>query len=210
MARAKKTKSTEELHAPPVQGMRKEAAYLGMAVALLLGIVIGSLFSANFADYREKPVARETAPSPAAMEPSLADSKRIGELEILCTQDPKNQIHWIDLGNAYFDAKMPQKAIQAYTTALTLGQKNPDLLTDLGIMYRQIHDYEKALAMFREAQTLSESHIQSRMNEGIVLLYDLKKKEEAFVCFKKLLQKDPDLRLPDGTNLRDFIQELSK
>jgi tetratricopeptide (TPR) repeat protein len=57
----------------------------------------------------------------------------------------------IDLGNAYFDTDQYPEAIDAYSKALAIDPKNPDVRTDMGIMYRRLGQVDKAIQAFRQA-----------------------------------------------------------
>ena len=201
--------------------MAKSMAYLGMGVCLVFGLVLGTLLTDLFS--QKEPLSRTVAQSTQTQEQeqrqqpvkqtagqSSAEMQHIAELEKHCAEHPKEQSNWVDLGNAYFDANMPKEAIQAYTTALLIGPENPDVLTDLGIMYRRIKDYDQAISSFRKASALNPDHIPSQLNEGIVLLHDLHQKEAALLCWEKLLQKDPKAMLPNGMRLDAFIEDLRK
>jgi hypothetical protein len=71
------------------------------------------------------------AGAPAGAEQRIAIAKQ------LVAQNPKDVQAWISLGNDYFDTKQHQAAIDAYANALALDPKNPDVLTDQGVMYRE-------------------------------------------------------------------------
>ncbi|MDZ7596959.1 MAG: tetratricopeptide repeat protein [Desulfobacterales bacterium] len=94
-------------------------------------------------------------------------------LEAEAAANPQNAEAWVQLGNAYFDADQYQKAIDAYEKSLVIDPGNPNVLTDLGVMYRRNKQPEKAVEMFSRAMAADPRHEVSRMNKGIVLLYDL-------------------------------------
>jgi cytochrome c-type biogenesis protein CcmH/NrfG len=116
---------------------------------------------------------------------------RIATDQQLLAADPKNAQAWISLGNDYFDGQQAQQAVDAYAKALVLAPGNPDVLTDQGVMYRQLKDYPKAIADFKQALKLDPRHSQSRFNLGIVYANDLKQPAEALKAWNQVIADDP-------------------
>jgi cytochrome c-type biogenesis protein CcmH/NrfG len=133
--------------------------------------------------------AAPALPMPA---PGGADvQRRIASEEQLVAQDPKNVQGWIALGNDYFDTKQRQKAIDAYARALELSPNNPDVLTDQGVMYRELGQFDKAVANFKKASQIDPRHAQSSYNLGVVYAYDLKDREKAIAAWRHVVEIDP-------------------
>lgn len=107
-----------------------------------------------------------------------------------------------------FDNQNPSAAVTAYENALRLKPGNANVLTDLGIMYRELHRFEDALKAFREAERVQPGHRNALFNQGIVLYYDLKRKDEAEAAWRKLLAADPNAHAPDGTPVSELIKHL--
>ena len=78
------------------------------------------------------------------------------------------------LANLNFDIRNWDRARELYQRHLTLQPGNPDVVTDLGVCYRELGDFKKALELFEQAQTLAPDHWQSRYNKVVVLAFDLK------------------------------------
>jgi cytochrome c-type biogenesis protein CcmH/NrfG len=95
----------------------------------------------------------------------------------------------VQLGHQFFDHDQPIQAIAAYELALDQNDQDPDVWTDLGIMYRRVRWTEKAIECFHRALTLNPRHPQARLNLGIVLAFDQGKQEEALREWKTLLQQ---------------------
>jgi tetratricopeptide (TPR) repeat protein len=55
---------------------------------------------------------------------------------------------------------------------------NPNVITDLGIMYRKVGQFQKAIETFNRAITIDPQAKQARFNKGIVQLYDLGDKSQ--------------------------------
>ncbi|MBO4300166.1 MAG: tetratricopeptide repeat protein, partial [Desulfovibrio sp.] len=108
----------------------------------------------------------------------------------------------------YFDTGQTRKAVSAYERSLTLAPDNADVLTDLGTMYRELGDYERAITSFRRASTVNPSHENALFNEGVVLYFDLHRKDEAQKAWQRLLRLNPDARAPDGRSVADILGTL--
>ena len=65
-------------------------------------------------------------------------------------------------------------------------------------MQRELGQFDKAVASFRKASSLQPDLENAMFNEGVVLYYDLKRKDEAEIAWKRLLKANPGARAPDG------------
>ena len=165
--------------------MKKENV-LVVVVALIVGLLGGYLIF-SIAGKEKLPTNAEVPQGSG----SPNDYKlRIAEEEKIVARDPKNGQVWNQLANDYFDTDQAQKAVNAYARVLELNPKNPNVLTDQGIMYRKIGWYDKAIANFEKAQTIDPGHLQSLYNLGVVYLQDLKQPEKAREIWTKYLQFD--------------------
>ena len=70
-------------------------------------------------------------------EPVQNHNIEIAALEEKIKRDPQNSETWTQLGNFYFDHNEYEKAIDAYKKSIQLSPGNPNVLTDLGVMYRR-------------------------------------------------------------------------
>lgn len=207
---------------PCSSGIRKSTCLMAMLTTLVLGLYLGSLLP-GLLNAPEKPApaspqadaqARQpaaSAPSPAKdnqppMPPELA--QKIADLEQQVLADPKNAGSWAALGNLYFDTGQAKQAASAYERSLALAPDNADVLTDLGIMYRETGAFEKAVASFRKAGAIKPDHENAFFNEGVVLYYDLHRKDEAVAAWKQLLAVNPGALSPDGKPVSDLIKHL--
>jgi tetratricopeptide (TPR) repeat protein len=175
-----KTRHREEF------GLKRENAIIiimGLVIVLLGGFLVVKLGS------------KKEEPSPAGALPSGSGSPvdyqhRIAELEKVTASDPKNLQAWTMLANEYYDTDQPQKAIDAYGKALELGPNNPNLLTDQGVMFKRMGQFDKALANFEKAQKIDPKHMQSLYNIGIVYAEDLKQTDKALQAWNHYLELD--------------------
>jgi cytochrome c-type biogenesis protein CcmH/NrfG len=101
--------------------------------------------------------------------------QQIAMAKQIVAKDPKNVQGWVSLGNLYFDSfkavgdpQRAQASVDAYGNALALKPNDPDVLTDQGVMYRDLGKSDKALANFLKASQVDPNHMQSLMNAGVV------------------------------------------
>jgi tetratricopeptide (TPR) repeat protein len=113
-------------------------------------------------------------------------------LKEIVKKDPKNLPAWVELGNLYFDTDQPKEAIDAYSRYLAVKPDNPDVRTDMGIMYRKLGQFDKALEEFRKAAQSDPKHVNSRYNIGLVLLHDKQDIQGAIKAWEEYLKVDPN------------------
>ncbi len=186
--------------------------------ALLIGFVIGFIGGAIFAVYKLAPPTPSTQPGQQQTQAPANNSEQlknqttaaIANFEAEVTANPDNAAAWTQLGHLYFDSDQPEKAINAYTKALALQPDNADVWTDLGVMYRRTKQLEKAIESFEKSYSIAPNHVSSRLNKGIVLLYDYNKPEEAIVVWEELLTINPEAKLNNGMPLTQAIEEIKK
>jgi cytochrome c-type biogenesis protein CcmH/NrfG len=179
--------------------MKKETVILYIVVALIVGFVAGATVGILWmtkgtekTSMVQKPqMAPEGAPAPAppARNPVEATSQ-IQTLKEIVKKDPKNLPAWIELGNLYFDTDQPKEAIDAYSRYLAVKPDNPDVRTDMGIMYRKLGQFDKALEEFRKAAQNDPKHVNSRYNIGLVLLHDKQDMGGAIKAWEEYLKVD--------------------
>jgi tetratricopeptide (TPR) repeat protein len=166
---------------------------IGLAIGLLVALLAYEIGRAGRVFEPEGPVVAApigdgAAPAPEGGAPDA--SARIAEAHKAVEADPKNRAAWVALGNAYFDAEQPRASIDAYEHALQLGADDPDVITDQGVMYLAMGDYQKALANFQKAYRLDPNHKQSLFNMGVAYanMDDVARAEETW---NKVIQTAP-------------------
>lgn len=199
----------------------KSVFFVGIGLALVLGVYVGSLVPSMFgaepaqqAPVQQAAPAQQGAQAPAQakqdnqppMPPELAAKITVMEQNVLA--DPKNAHSWIELGNLYFDTGQSRKAAGAYERSLAIAPDNADVLTDLGIMYRELGEFDKAVSSFRRASSVNPRHENAMFNEGVVLYFDLKRKDDAMKAWLRLLAVNPGARAPDGQSVSEVIKNL--
>jgi cytochrome c-type biogenesis protein CcmH/NrfG len=181
--------------------MKKESVILYVAIALVVGFVggatVGILWMTRGVEKPamvQKPqMAPPGAPAPAPKGPDpLESASKIKTLMEIVKNDPKNLPAWVELGNLYFDTDQPKEAIEAYSQYLAIKPDNPDVRTDLGIMYRKLGQFDRAIEEFRKAAQSDPKHVNSRYNIGLVLLHDKQDIKGAVKAWEDYLKVDPN------------------
>ncbi len=199
MQKSQKTKSPEG-YVP--KGTLYGVAAVCAAAGFLAGIVFSALKSVPNLPANQPGVSRE-AQAPAA--PSGEALMRIKTLEAETAKNPGKGEVWAELGNAFFDAGQPDKAIQAYEKSLALIPDNADVITDMGVMYRRMGQPEKAVAAFERAMEVDSKHEISRYNKGIVLLHDLNDTDGAIRAWEDLIRINPGYTTPTGQTVKQLV-----
>jgi Flp pilus assembly protein TadD len=178
--------------------MKKETI-LFVGVALIVGVLVGLLISKG-----SKSSSSVQSSSPVA--PVVNSQQDIQLMKKVVAGDPDNGGAWVQLGHAYYDADQPVKAIEAYNKALAITPNNPDVLTDQGVMFRQLGWFDRAEENFLRASELDPGHHQSLYNLGVVYRYDLKDLNRAREAWTRYLQINPSG--PGADNIRRELDAL--
>ena len=181
--------------------MKKETVILYVAIALVVGFIggatVGILWMTKGTEKTamvQKPqMALPGAPAPAApVRDTIEAASQVQTLKEIVKKDPKNLPAWVELGNLYFDTDQPKEAIEAYGHYLAVKPDNPDVRTDMGIMYRKLGQFDRALEEFRKAARSDPKHVNSRYNIGLVLLHDKQDMQGAIKAWEEYLRVDPN------------------
>jgi hypothetical protein len=144
-------------------------------------------------------------PGGAPGQPPMAE---ILQLKTYVEQHPNDADAVLKLANLNFDIQNWQRARDLYTHYLELRPKEPNTLTDLGITYRQLKEYDRALDLFSQAQKINPDHWQSRFNAVIVLAFDLKRYDAAEGVLAELRRLQPGN--PDVEKLAAAVDRQKK
>ncbi|GAB4261060.1 MAG: hypothetical protein Kow0092_10330 [Deferrisomatales bacterium] len=170
-----------------------QATLLGVA-CLIVGYLLGIGTAVLIQRRPAPPATPSAAPATAVAPPSSAlgsFAAEIRELRAIVEKDPGNYGAWVRLGNLYFDTDQYMEAIDAYTKAMEIKDTDPDVITDRAIMLRRIGDFEQAAAEFRRAAELDPHHLNSMLNLGVVLRYDLNDMPGAIAAWEAYLKRNP-------------------
>jgi cytochrome c-type biogenesis protein CcmH/NrfG len=185
---------------------------IGLAVGFLLGLFVGTQVRPGGSSGAP---SAATAAAPMPQMPQMPASAPGADVELqgrismnqsIVARDPTNVQVWIQLGNDYFDSHQAQKAIEAYGRALELRPNDPNVLTDQGVMYRALGQFDKAISNFEKANRADPKHVQSLFNMGVVYANDLKKQKEATAAWSRVIQIAPQSE--QAASARAGIEEL--
>lgn len=135
--------------------------------------------------------APQAAP-PGAAPGGGAPMAEIQELQARLQQNPDDVEAMLRLANLNFDIQNWARAQELYARYLTLRPDDADVMTDLGISYRETKQFDKALEIFDKTQEIAPQHWQSYYNEVVVLAFDLKRMDAANQTLAKLQEIQPD------------------
>ena len=181
--------------------MKNKDTVLFVVVALIVGLLVGVIVSKG----KNKSSSAPSIVAPQGGAPVNAQ-QTIKMLENLVANDPQNRKAWVELGNNYFDSQMPAKSIDAYAKALELDPNDPNVLTDQGVMYRQLGWFDKAIENFTKANAIDPRHVQSLFNTGIVYRHDLQDYVKATEVWKRYLEVNPTGETAD--RIREEIRQM--
>lgn len=206
-------KTSPKAKAPPAaersriaaDSVRKSTLYIAVGLALVAGVYLGTLLPG----LTSVPQSTQSAPAAQTKQQDTAHlAEHILEMEERTRKNPNDVDAWIRLGNLYFDTGKAASSINAYERALLIKPDNPDVLTDLGIMYRETAKYDLAVESFRKASAVNPQHQNALFNRGIVLYFDLGRKEEARAAWQQLLSINPAALAPNGKPVKEMLSEL--
>jgi cytochrome c-type biogenesis protein CcmH/NrfG len=176
--------------------------FMTLVIGFVGGVVFGVYKSGSAIPIQSNDPSQ---PMPSAQNAAVDRKAEIEALVKATTADPKNVDAWVQLGHAYFDTDEVKKAIAAYETSLKLRPDDPDVITDLGVMYRRNGEPQKAVEMFEKAMAIDSRHEISRFNKGIVLMHDLNDPKGAISAWQELLAINPKAAAPNGTSVKEML-----
>ncbi|KAK4256990.1 hypothetical protein QN277_006640 [Acacia crassicarpa] len=113
-------------------------------------------------------------------------------LKAAVARDKNNSYAWSNLGVSLQLSEEPSEAEEVYKQALALAttQQAHAILSNVGNLYRQQKQYQRAKAMFTKSLELQPGYAPAYNNLGLVFVAE-GLLEEAKYCFDKALQSDP-------------------
>jgi tetratricopeptide (TPR) repeat protein len=143
------------------------------------------------------PGATRDLPGSGGGQPSLATDpvarQKLLELEAAVVKEPKNAELLVQLGNTAYDVEDWKKAVEAYEGSLKLRAGDANVLTDLGVAYRNLGNTDKALAMFLQASARDPNHWPARFNQAVIFGIDKGDTKKALEILAKLKKEHPEI-----------------
>ncbi len=185
---------------------RKDTLIMYLAITFIVGFISGAAFAVF------KLGGTTSSPEAVTQQSNMSEQQRqaITHLEQEVTASPDKFQSWTQLGNLYYDTGQYQKAVKAYERSLDLHAGDANIWTDLGVMYRRTEESDKAIEAFDRAIELDPTHETSRLNKGIVLMYDLKNTAAAVESWENLLKINPAAKAANGESIREFVDHLKE
>lgn len=97
----------------------------------------------------------------------------------------------VTLANLYFDTRDYAKAKDRYLEVLAKEPARPEVLTDLGVCYRNLGDPKRAVELFEQARGIRPDLPHTLYNEALVLAFDLGDFETATQRLGRLRELQP-------------------
>ncbi|HVG07613.1 MAG TPA: tetratricopeptide repeat protein [Thermoanaerobaculia bacterium] len=165
------------------------------------------------------------SPGPSSGAPSGApsgiplDMSRLEQLQQQLQADPNNPDIILALAHTTYDIaqQVPNPAgsrplwMQArdlYSHYVELRPQDPELpniLSDLGVAYQELGEFDQALEIFRRVQTMAPDHWQSLYNQVVVLAFSKKQIDEAKKVLVELQRVQPNN--PDVQRLAAAVEQ---
>jgi cytochrome c-type biogenesis protein CcmH/NrfG len=161
------------------------------AGGVVVGLILGVLIFSGGPSTSSRPAGQQAQPQPQPQVNKIALQREIAQLEGIVKSDPQNYQAWKKLGDNYFDTELFQKSVDSYRKALAIDDRSPDVWTDMGVMYRRLGDFTKALESFDEAIKRGPNHTVSRLNKGVVYINDLNDLEKGIAAWEDFLRVEP-------------------
>lgn len=126
------------------------------------------------------------------MNESTIDSDVINGLRERLNQNTQDSEAAMQLGNYYFDQKVPSQALVYYAIALQINPAQPGVKTDMGTMYWSNGNFSYAEQTFKEVIKNYPGFGNAYLNLGL-LYRDIKKEPlQAIKIWKELVEGYPE------------------
>jgi tetratricopeptide (TPR) repeat protein len=142
----------------------------------------------------------------ASANPKLMEEVR--ELDRQLASDPNNYTLLVQSGNVQYDLGNFFKARDFYEKARQIKDDSADVLTDLGVCYRETKEPQKAVELFDRAAEMAPDHWQSLYNAAVVRIFDMNDLDGAQAEVDKL--KALGLSDPHLPSIEALEKEIAK
>jgi tetratricopeptide (TPR) repeat protein len=171
---------------------------------LILGLMVGLVLGYVFAERQAVPSATTAArQAGAAAQSGLPEghppvdagaggaeaqrlSQQAAELQRMLAQSPDDHRLMVALGNLYFDGGRWTEARMWYERSLELEAADPNVVTDLAVVHRNLQQPDRSLELLDQAIAMDAEHWQAYYNKVIVLQFDLHRHDEAAATLARL------------------------
>lgn len=181
--------------------------YVLWTVIVLVAVVAVYILKTNM----EPPdtVAGDAAPGrPSAEEVMQQLTQQIDHINEMLARDSTDFDAWAALGNLYFDARMPEEAVDPYRRALEIKPDDPAVRTDLATMLRSLGRHEEAAGHLRRVVEFDSTWHQAWFNLGVIYSFDLGDEQRALGAWKMFVALNPQSQHAQSVNQE--IERLEK
>ena len=194
-----------------------------LILGLIVGITIGYVLAERQAVPPAKAIRLGLNPQVAAQQgeelpdghppvdgASGADAQRlrqqVAELEGLLAANPNDAGLMAAMGNIYFDASRWPDARDWYEKALQVSSGDPNILTDLAVVYRNLGEFERSIELLDRAIAVNSGHWQAWYNKVVVYQFDLHRHDDAAEALETLQElKKSNPAIPDLSGLEQEV-----
>ena len=155
------------------------------------------------------PGAAPGGPQPGQGAAAAPDARQeIGQLEQYIQQNPDDAQAIQRLAFLYYDTRQWPQAEALYSRLLELQPGDLGILSDLGIIYRELKQYDKALEVFNQVQVKDPTHWRALYNKVVVLAFDMRDLDRAEEALDELVKMQP--QNPDVAQLAAEVEKRRK
>jgi tetratricopeptide (TPR) repeat protein len=152
-----------------------------------------------------QPAAGATAAAGGA--PMVAEINRLKQRLESAPEDLPTVLRLADI---YHQAAMWDQSARYYERAVTLNGRDADVLTDLGICYRNLREFDRALEQFAQAHRVNPRHWQSLFNGAVVAAFDLGRFDQAVEAIEQIEAIAPRPENLDAGRLRELREAIER
>lgn len=152
-----------------------------------------------------QPAAGSTAAAGGA--PMVAEINRLKQRLESAPEDLQTILRLADI---YHQAAMWDQSARYYERAVTLNGNDADVLTDLGICYRNLREFDRALEQFAQAHRVNPGHWQSLFNGAVVAAFDLGHFDRAVEAIQQIESIAPRPENLDAARLQELREAIER
>lgn len=184
------------------------AVFAATVVLLTAAALAGMYANRNHPVILESPASQPESPGGQLPDghPPVESGAQVAMLEQAINADPSNAELRTQLGNAYYDSRQYQKAIDAYAESLRLKPGDPHVETDMATSHHYLGRHDRALEALDRVLQQSPGFAQALFNKGVVLQAGKNDAAGAAAAWEELLRTNPDF--PQKADLEDRIRRL--
>ncbi|OQY53070.1 MAG: hypothetical protein B6230_01405 [Desulfobacteraceae bacterium 4572_89] len=195
--------------------VQKQTMYIAVLVSITLGFMIGAAYTSfKLADQgsmaQQMPNMSQPVQSVNSQNMSAETGAKILTLEEFLKKNPDNADAWTELGNLFYDSNRFSDSIEAYEKSLALVPGNPNILTDMGVMYRKNKQPEKAVESFDQAIAADTAFEIARFNKGVVLMHDMNDFVGGIQAWEELVKVNPMAAAPNGELVSSLVEKMKQ